>query len=173
MRIKIKEEVWKDVLGYEGLYLISNRGRVKSFYQGNIKAYNFNGNYYDVTLFKNGKGKHFLVHRLVAIAFIPNPNNLPQVNHKDEDKLKNHVDNLEWCDFHYNITYGTRLQRMSQTKKIPVLGTHLKTGEKLFLEGAIDGDDIGICSRNIAKCAKWQRKHAGGYKWEYVNKEVM
>lgn len=120
------EEIWKPVLGYEGLYEVSNLGRVRSvdrsvtYNNGQIHLHkgkllspgktNKLG-YLQVALCKNGSIKHKLVYRLVAEVFIPNPDNLPQVNHKDENPLNNCVDNLEWCTSEYNINYGTRTQR--------------------------------------------------------------
>ena len=73
--------------------------------------------YKQINLYKDGKMKRYLVHRLVAIAFIPNPNNLPVVNHKDECKSNNNVNNLEWCTYEYNNNYGTKKERLSESKK--------------------------------------------------------
>ena len=117
------QEVWKDIVGYENLYQISNLGNVKSVEkyvnsclkhntkikrkEKMLKQYNKSG-YLQVALSKNGIKMFFLVHRLVAQAFIPNPNNLPQINHKDENKQNNNINNLEWCDRKYNCNYGTR-----------------------------------------------------------------
>lgn len=118
----MKKEEWRDIAGYEGLYQVSNLGNVKSL--GNGKARNPNWckehilknqltryGYLKVPLSKNGKVKNYLVHRLVGKVFIPNPDNLPQVNHKDECKTNNCVDNLEWCTPKYNLNYGTCQQR--------------------------------------------------------------
>lgn len=117
------QEIWKDVIGYEGLYQVSNLGKVKAlekYVNSGIKNNNkvkrksvllkqhVKLGYYEVCLTKNNK-KHFIkVHRLVAQAFIPNQNNLPQVNHKDENTLNNNVSNLEWCTAKYNCNYGNR-----------------------------------------------------------------
>lgn len=119
------EEIWKDILGYEGLYQVSSYGRVRSldrydrmnhFLKGRIlKLYTRKGGYLFVQLHLNGKGKNYLVHRLVAIAFIPNPDNLPEVNHLDEDKTNNRVENLEFCDRKYNINFGTRKDKVRNT----------------------------------------------------------
>mgnify|MGYP002679946246 CR=1 FL=1 len=115
-------EVWKDIKGYEGLYQVSNLGRVRSLNYGRsgetklLKQGTTNG-YKRVFLYKNGKGKNYFVHRLVAMAFIPNPNNLPIINHKDEDSSNNNVNNLEWCTQEYNLNYGTRNERASKSKK--------------------------------------------------------
>jgi hypothetical protein len=108
------QETWKDIKNYEGLYQISTLGRIKSFPRKGtyknakiLKPYKDGGNYYYVIgLHKNGKRKYKAIHRLVAETFIPNPNNYPLVNHKDENKLNNCVDNLEWCTHKYNSNYG-------------------------------------------------------------------
>lgn len=109
-------EIWRDVKDYEGHYQVSNLSRVKSIKFGKeiIMKQNIRRGYYYVGLSKNGKVKNFQVHRLVAEAFIDNPDNLPCVNHKDENKLNNIVENLEYCSVLYNNTYGTRLQKVSE-----------------------------------------------------------
>ena len=118
-------EEWRDIEGYKGLYQISNLGRVKSFPNCKRKTTrilkpgnNCTGRgYLFIFLFKNKQKKRFYVHRLVAQAFIPNPNNLPMINHKDENPSKNIVDNLEWCDNKYNCNYGTLPKRKSEIAK--------------------------------------------------------
>lgn len=118
----MQEEVWKDIKNYEGLYQISTYGRVKSFPRKGalrkekvLKPYKDGKNYYFVVgLHKDGKKQYKLIHRLVADAFIPNPNNLPIVNHKDENKENNNVDNLEWCTYKYNSNYGNARMLMSK-----------------------------------------------------------
>lgn len=113
------EEIWKDIPEYEGLYQISNLGRVRHInkykhilYQ-KVDSYGYNA----VILCKNGKIKYYRVHRLVGMSFIPNPNNYPFINHKDECKTNNIVDNLEWCDNKYNCNWGTRNKRISNALK--------------------------------------------------------
>ena len=112
----IMKEIWKDIKDYEGHYQVSNLSRVKSikFGKERIMKQNIRRGYYYVCLSKNGIAKNYFVHRLVAQAFIDNTDNLPQVNHKDENKLNNNVDNLEWCSVLYNNSYGTRLQKVSE-----------------------------------------------------------
>lgn len=122
------EENWKPVIGFEGQYEVSDKGNVRSlrrliegksgtkyYRDGCILKPQTSSSYAQVYLTVDGKQKWFKVHRLVAEAFIPNPDNLPCINHKDENKLNNSVDNLEWCDYEYNSNYGTAKERMSKT----------------------------------------------------------
>ena len=114
------QEIWLDIEGYQHKYQVSNTGKVKALNyrrtgKEQIIASKENKGYLEVALWKDGKRKMFLVHRLVAQTFIPNPENLPQVNHKDENKKNNCVNNLEWCTQLYNNLYGTRLKRVSQS----------------------------------------------------------
>ena len=115
-------EIWKDIEGYEGFYQVSNYGRVKSLnYNRTGKAkelkQSINLGYKYVILYKDNKRKKFLVHRLVAQAFVPNPNEYLEVNHIDENKANNCVWNLEWCTRLYNNNYGTINERISKAKK--------------------------------------------------------
>lgn len=177
-------EIWKDIEDYEGLYQVSNLGRVKSLYRivkgGRSKNQvvperilstptNSRG-YPIVTLREKGKKKSINVHRLVSIAFIPNPNCLPQVNHIDEDKCNNHVSNLEWCDAQYNNTYGTAQSRSSRTKKIPVLKCDDNDNVLAEYESALDAERVtGISRAHICQsCRKIKyRTRAGGFAWKY------
>ena len=119
-------EEWKDIIfidnnilyDYGGLYKISNYGRIMSVKRFKIMKYAIKKNgYCQICLRKNGNKKNFLVHRLVALVFLENTNNLSQVNHKDENKENNRVDNLEWCSPKYNSNYGTRNDRVSNSQK--------------------------------------------------------
>lgn len=111
------QEIWKPIKGYEGLYEVSSLGNVKSLRRNVfLKPGRKESGYLIVSLYKHNSGKNFYVHRLVAEAFIPNPDNLPIINHKDEVKTNNCVDNLEWCDYKYNNSFGTRIERMIDTK---------------------------------------------------------
>ena len=128
----LEGEIWKPIKGYEGIYKVSNKGRIlaerhfltrkngiKQFCKEQIvqPSSKINSGYYIVNLIKeNDKQRHFLIHRLVALAFIPNPSNLPEVNHRDEDKRNNDVTNLEWCTKEYNSIYGTCQERRIQTR---------------------------------------------------------
>ena len=105
---KMKNEIYKDIVGYEGLYKISNYGNVFSCITNKILKPSFHTKtkHLGVTLCKDKKYKRFQIHRLVAQAFIPNPLNLPCINHKDEDPTNNYEENLEWCDYEYNNQYS-------------------------------------------------------------------
>lgn len=117
----MEEEIWKDITGYDKRYQVSSFGRVRKIKNDgtvrNLKTTVFGFGYAHLNLMLNGKQKSVQVHRLVAEAFVENPNNYPIVNHKDENKLNNHATNLEWCTYSYNINYGTRHERYRQTRK--------------------------------------------------------
>lgn len=167
------EEIWKDIEGYEDLYQVSNRGKVRSLRRNIILRQGITSNgYKSVNLYKNKGYKHFRIHRLVAEAFLPNPNNLPFVNHKDENKLNNCVENLEWCDGKYNLNYGTRGKRISQNKSKVVLQYSL---DGTFVKEWKSTRDIqrmtGYSSGCISECCRNIRKSAYGYLWKYKNEE--
>ena len=108
----------KDIQGYEGLYAVTEDGKVWSYRRKKfMKPLGEEGNYRGVTLYKDKVGKDYLIHRLVAEAYLPNPDKLPVVNHKDENPSNNHVSNLEWCTYKYNNNYSTRNQRVSSSLK--------------------------------------------------------
>lgn len=113
------KEIWKDIIGFEGVYEISSYGRVRSVKSGRILSTSKCGGcrgYAGVCLSKDGKSYGRLVHRLVAEAFIQRPDGLYEVNHKDENKTNNRVENLEWCDHKYNMNYGSRMEKTRETK---------------------------------------------------------
>lgn len=169
-------EIWKSVEGYEGLYEVSNFGRVKSL--GNEKTrkekilkVGENGcGYMFVTLSKEGKIKPFLIHRLVAAAFLPNPEKLPQINHRDEDKTNNCVENLEWCTRDYNNNYGTRNDRVA---KALINGKTSKrviceeTGE-IFPSTMEVQRQLGFANTHISDCCNGKLRTCGGFHWRYV-----
>ncbi len=170
----MKKEIWKDIVGYEGLYQVSNLGRVKSLYNykrngTNILTPRLKKGYYTVGLRKNGKRNWRGVHRLIAQAFIPNPNNYPCVNHKDENKLNNVLENLEWCTIKYNNCYGTRIERVTEKTGKKVLQFDLKGNyirEYKSLEEAARMNNIKSIG-NISVCCQGKYKQAGGYIWKY------
>ena len=151
-------EEFRDIPGYEGLYEVSNLGRVRR--NGKIlKPWKNNWGYLLVSLCKNGIVRNARIHRLVALAFIPNPQNLPQVNHKDEDKTNNAVSNLEWCTAGYNINY-------SQSK--PVLQFDKSGNFITEYKSIIEAERItGISNGKISLCCQGKFKTAGGFVWKY------
>lgn len=109
-------EEWKEIPGYEGLYEVSNIGNVRNIRRNTLLRFSNNQGYTQVYLYKNGIRKGLKVHKIVAQAFLPNPDNLPMINHKDEDKTNNNVTNLEWCDAKYNVNYGHRTENAINTR---------------------------------------------------------
>ena len=171
-------EHWKAIAGYEGLYEVSDLGRVKSLWNGKEKILKPGKNtwgYLKVVLYKDGHGKTITVHRLVAEAFIQNPNNLETINHKDEDKTNNVASNLEWMSIKDKINYGTHNKRVSEarlnhpafSKKVQMFDK--KTGELLatFPSTNEAGRVTGIANQSISKCCNEKLKSAGGYVWKY------
>ena len=139
-----ESEVWKDVVGYEGIYKVSNKGNVRSVVRKDSIGRKCGGRkrkhscdkwgYLKVNLYKNGKVKTRFIHRLVAEVFLPNPNNFPQVNHIDEIKDNNDVKNLEWCTSKHNANHGTRNERVAQAQSKKVRAINVKTGEALTFD---------------------------------------
>lgn len=188
----IELEIWKDIKNYEGLYQVSNMGRVKSLNYHNTKEERIlkqkkdKYGYYRVVLCRNKIKKDCLVHRLVASAFLPNPNNLPQVNHRDENKQNNCASNLEFCTAKYNANYGTRNERMSKAQKgkiipqyqkdiiskaksIPIL-QFSKSGNIILRkwDSAVQAEkELNINHSSILRCCKGKLNSAGKYKWMY------
>lgn len=160
-------EEWKDIKGYEGLYQVSNLGRVKRLHGGSermLKQGKQPNGYMTVHLYRDGKRKAYRVHRLVAEVFISNPENKPEVNHFDEDKTNNMVSNLEWCTRKENINYGTRNERLSKAIKAIDIGN----GEYNHYKSINDcARKLGVNRGNIYKCLHGQRRHVGGYVFEY------
>lgn len=171
----MKTEIWADIKGYEGLYQVSNLGRVKSLhrYKGNeeriLTPISNERGYVFVGLHKGKNTKHQYIHRLVADAFIDNTDNLPQVNHKDEDKTNNCVENLEWCSNEYNERYGTGKQRSGQARSKAV-AQYDKDGNLVKVWAGIREATKGVGKKHshITECCKGKIKSACGFKWEYV-----
>lgn len=168
-------EIWKPIKGFEGFYEVSSFGRIKSLESGRwknrekiLKPAKHKFGYLYVILCKDGIRKNFRVHRLVAENFILNPLNLPQVNHKDEVKTNNCVENLEWCDAKYNINYGTHNEKMSKSKSKSVY-QYTKSGE--FVRGwesTMDIErDLGYFQSNISRCCHGKLKSAYKFVWSY------
>ena len=179
------EEIWKDVKGYEGRYQVSNFGNVRSLnhfvknghgrrivYGRILKPYKSSHGYLSVYLGKNMR--HCSVHRLVAMAFIPNPNNLPEVNHKDENKANNVYTNLEWCNHSYNALYGTCQERLRTYKNVPVYMIDKKTNNilKRFNSMKIAMEMTGVNKATISMVCRGICKTGGGYIWKYAEKYI-
>lgn len=159
-------EIWKDIKGYEGYYQVSNLGRVYSLKSNKlIRPHRNNKGYLKIHLYKKGDVKRCLVHRLVAEAYLSNPNNYPQVNHKDENKTNNCVSNLEFCDCKYNICYGTGHDRAAEKIKKAVFCIELKKVFKSITEAS---EETGVCLQSISLCCHGKRKTAGGYIWVFA-----
>ena len=187
------EEIWKDIAGYEGKYQVSDLGRVRSldryqqrtdhrsgkqyetFKKGSmITQHQGNNGYMRAKIFdKDGQKKMALVHRLVAEAFIPNPQNLPQVNHKDENKTDNRAENLEWCTGSYNVTYNDlhtrRYNNGGGRRKRPV--------EQLTMDGQFvarfdsvteAAEAVGASVAHIWNTCDGRQKSSCGYRWRYA-----
>lgn len=156
------KEVFLDIPGYEGLYQISNLGNIKNIRTGKLlKPGDGPGGYLLVDLYKNKERKSWRIHRLVAKAFIPNPQNLPQINHKDEVRTNNTVDNLEWCSAQYNMEYSQGISVLQFDKK----------GNLIKEWGSINkaGRENNIIPQHIWRVCQGKRKSAGGYIWKYKN----
>lgn len=175
-------EVWKEVPGYEGILSVSNLGRVKRLNYRNtgkdrILSINVKKNIVcTINVGINGKLKTLSVHRLVATAFIPNPNNYPCVNHKDENRLNNTVENLEWCTYEYNNNYMTR------NKRISIATRNGKTSKRVlqydkngnFIKEWPSAHEVerctGLAQANISAVCRGDkhRNSLGGYVWKYA-----
>lgn len=174
----MQEEIWKDIIGFEGRYMISNFGNVKSKkyrHHNNEKILKQEDNYgyKRICLFtKEGKKKHYRIHRLVAEAFIPNPNNYLEINHKDENRTNNCMNNLEWCTHTYNINYGTRTKKARLGKIKPILQFD-KNNNFIKKYNSITEIEkkFNFNRSNIIACAKGKISTAYGYKWEYADKK--
>lgn len=183
----MEKEIWKAVVGFEGYYEVNNLNKVRSIdryvehprgdlkLKGRILKQQIDRNgYLFVSLCKNGKAKHYFVHRLVAEAFIPNPHNLPMVNHKDENPLINRPENLEWCDVKYNNNYGTRNKRSSESKingkcSKPVLQYDLQGNFIKEWPSMMEAERNGFNSAHICLSCQNKPNHKThkGFIWKY------
>ena len=187
------KEIWKDIEGYEGRYQVSNLGNVKSL---NYRSKGISENrklkqnckgYLWVTLHKGTQHRHFLVHRLVANAFLKNPNNYSDINHRDEDKTNNRVENLEWCTRSYNIKYSMDLhpnERKGKPRKLngkvaPYKHTRQiiqfdKSGKEIRRWESVSevANEMKWRGSSIVQACNGKRKTAYGYVWQFANEDI-
>lgn len=168
-------EEWREVYGYDHLYEISNIGRLRTKHAGKrgyVNEYRYinpvdNGNgYLRVNLMCNGVQRTVYIHKLVALYFIDNPHGYTEVNHKDENKANNNVDNLEWCTHKYNANYGTRIERgiRSRDKRIKCIETN-----EIYPSLKEASQAMNLTRSAISNCIKGRSKTAAGYTWEYID----
>ena len=171
-------EVWKDVVGYEGLYQVSNKGNVYSVERKDSRGNKCGGRvlrpsydkdgYLQVQLYKNGKVKGKYIHRLVAEAFIPNPKSFLEINHLDEVKDNNELSNLEWCTREHNNNYGKRTEKVSKKVK----AVNIKTGEVLTFNSIREAGRKGYTRKYVSSACKGVYNTGGGnlyrgLKWSF------
>lgn len=185
-------EIWKDVVGYEGIYQVSNFGNVKSLdkivFNNGSRRYNnikgrvlsqnkTNGNGYRiVSLNNNGCSKNYYIHRLVASSFLENKNSFKYINHKDENKLNNNIDNLEWCDAKYNANYGTSRERARQkllnnkstSKQVSSHDRNTMELIKTFPSISEASRQLNCAVQNISDALHGKQPTARGYIWKYL-----
>ena len=174
----MKEE-WRDIgkikgIDYTSLYQVSNTGKVRNKKGKIINGYKSKCGYELVILSKNNIQKHYLVHRLVADAFIANPNNYPCVNHKSEIKTQNNVENLEWCDHKYNTNWGTCIKRRTEKtrndkRSYLVLQIDVETNEVIKEYPSLRETErqTGFNHNHISECCRGIYKQYKGFKWQY------
>ena len=171
-------EEWKDIEGYEGKYMVSNTGKVKSLNYNRtgkeriMKAYDNGYGYLFVVLYKEGNREQPLVHRLVATAFLENPMGYNEINHKDENPKNNCVENLEWCSHSYNNSYNDKGKKIGKKLSKPVIGINKVSGLIVEFPSLMEASrQTGIDQGNITRCCKGSKYYnsAGGYYWHYAS----
>lgn len=170
----METEIWEPISGYEGFYEVSNFGRVKSLCAGKWRTEAIRklvldkDGYFTVCLKKDGVVKNMKVHRLVASAFIPNPEHYPEVNHKNEIRNDNRVDNLEWCTSRYNQTYHDKhLKLCKPVCKIDDFGNVIGVYSSVNDAAA----SVGVTASHMSTVLSGRRKRntrAGGFRWKFM-----
>lgn len=159
-------ETFVKIEGFDN-YEVSNLGKVRNIKSGRILKPSLNKNgYLRLWLCKNNKRKHLYLHRIIATAFIDNPDEKPCVNHIDENKLNNDLSNLEWCTVRENLIHGTRTKRAAEKCFKKVIQLDLNDNVLNEFESMVQAEqETGVSRRNISSCCNGKRKSAGGYKW--------
>ena len=173
--------IWKDVEGYEGIYKISDTGILMNQFGKVLKPGDNGHGYASIYLWKNRKKKKHYIHRLVAEAFIPNPEQKPYINHIDNNPRNNHVKNLEWCTPKENVDWMQVQGRNRRTKEWldnlhksqeptykPVKATNIETGEVLLFKSVNSTRESGFEPSSVCWCCKGKRQSHAGYRWEYA-----
>ena len=170
------EEIWKDIEGYKGLYQVSSLGKVRSLPRNTtsgkiLKPITQKNGYLYVILYKDGKGNFYKVHRLVALAFVPNddPQYKIEVNHLNEKKTDNRASNLNWMSHKENIHYGTGIERRVQKKIKPIKQISLDGTLVAIWPSIMEASRNGFNQGNICQCCQGKYKTYKGFKWEYLN----
>ena len=190
-----EKEIWKDIEGYEGMYQVSNMGNVKSLNYNHtgkekiLKVKKDRSGYLRVHFYKGAENKWYLVHRLVATAFLENPEGYKEINHINEIKSDNRAENLEFCSRLYNLTYNGRAEKIGEKlkgrkfseehkKKIaekknkPVFSVDKESGLIMWWKSAKEAERCtGIAKQSICNCLKGRQKSAGGFYWYYADTE--
>ena len=185
----MKEEIWKDIEGYEGLYQVSDLGRIRNFQNKIMKQHKNHKGYLIIQLSKEGRRKTLIVHRLVAKAFIPNKNNKEQINHINCNKADNNIENLEWVTTKENVVHAFKHKLKTKEGSVKLLGKYAKKGEEnpkskkvfqfdknkklIFVYGSVREAErkTKIYASYISQCCLKKKEQAGGCYWSY--KEVM
>lgn len=163
-------EKWKSVAGYEGLYEVSNMGRVKSLKKDLIlKPHANSRGYINQGLYKDGKYEFIGVHRLVAKAFIENPNDYNEVNHIDENPSNNNANNLEWCNHDYNIHFGTALSRMRKSVISNFTPFICEETGVIWKSQAECAKKMGIDRTNLGRHLNGKKSHISGLHFHYLD----
>lgn len=167
-------EIWKPVIGYEGLYEVSNLGNIRNVVTNTLKKQTItNWGYLSVTLFKNNKGKTIKVHRIVMLAFVGEVSKDVEINHINEIKTDNRLTNLEYCTHEYNVNFGTRTSRVVASLSKPVVLIS-KNGERTKYPSCAEAaHSIGSESTAISQCARHLKYHntVHGYQVEFVKED--
>lgn len=176
-------EIWKPVVGFEGLYEVSNLGNIKSLnycrtgQKKILKCLRHISGYLQISLRKNNQSYKITIHKIVATAFVENPNNYTEINHKDEDKTNNSANNLEWCTHKDNCNYGSRTERTIRTRNEKGSLSAERTVRQYTLDGKLVGEyrsqseasrKFGIKASDISKCTHRKVKSVKGFVWRFI-----